>query len=139
MGGCLMAGYRHKTRKINVAFAEPHEYAGFEATLRGQTLGGFLALQGIGEIDLSSVGDQLREMSRALISWNLEDEETGAPVPVTATAVFDQDQGLMLALATAWLDGLAGVSAPLEPSSTDGPPSLEASLPMAPLSESLAS
>ncbi|WP_097865958.1 hypothetical protein [Streptomyces sp. rh34] len=133
-----MAGYRHKAKKITVKFEEPHEYAGFEAVLRGKTLGEFLNLQGIGEVDKSSLFEQLREMSQSLLSWNLEDE-TGAPVPVTPAAVFEQDQDLMLALATAWMNGLAGVSAPLEPSSTDGQPSLEASLPMEPLSESLAS
>ncbi|MER6235959.1 hypothetical protein ABT185_07765 [Streptomyces clavifer] len=134
-----MAGYRHKAKRINVRFEAPHEYAGFEATLRGQHLGGFLNLMGIGEVDMSNIGDQLREMGRALISWNLEDEDTGIPVPVTPEAVMAQDQDLMFALATAWVDALKGVPAPLETSSTDGQPSLEASLPMEPLSESLAS
>lgn len=132
-------GYQHKRKKINVSFAEPHEFAGFEATLRGQHLGGFLNLLGIGEVDLSNLGDQLKEMGTSLISWNLEDEDTQEPVPVTPEAVMAQDQDLMIALATAWLDALRGLPAPLEQSSTDGPPSLEASLPMEPLSESLAS
>jgi hypothetical protein len=134
-------GYRHKAKRINVKFEAPHEFAGFEAVLRGKSLGGFLDLQGIGEVDKSSLGEQLREMSQSLISWNLEDEDTGQPVPVTPEAVMGQDQDLMIALATAWMDGLAGaaVKGPLETTSTDGPPSLEASLPMEPLSESLAS
>lgn len=132
-------GYQHKRKKINVRFEEPHEYAGFEATLRGQHLGGFLNLMGIGEVDLSSLGDQLREMGKALVSWNLEDEDTGEPVPATPEAAMAQDQDLMIALAKGWTDGLRGIPTPLEQSSTDGPPSLEASLPMEPLSESLAS
>lgn len=134
-----MAGYRHKAKRITVRFEEPHDFAGFEATLRGQHLGGFLNLLGIGEVDLSNIGDQLREMGKALISWNLEDEESGEPVPVTPEAVMAQDQDLMIALAKGWTDGLRGIPAPLEPSSTDGPPSPEASIPMEPLSESLAS
>ncbi|MFE6931746.1 hypothetical protein ACFVDT_06915 [Streptomyces sp. NPDC057699] len=135
-----MAGYRHQRKRINVKFEEPHPYAGFEAVLRGKDLAGFLDLQGIGEVDKSSLGEQLREMSRSLISWNLEDEDTGDPVPVTPEAVMGQDQHLMIALATAWMDGLVGaIKGPLETSSTDGQPSLEASLPMEPLSESLAS
>lgn len=132
-------GYQHKRKRINVRFEEPHEFAGFEAVLRGQHLGGFLNLLGIGEVDLSNIGDQLKAMGAALISWNLEDEDTQEPVPVTPEAVMAQDQDLMIALATAWLDALRGLPAPLEQSSTDGPPSLEASLPMEPLSESLAS
>jgi len=130
-------GYRHQRRRITVRFEEPNEFAGFEAVLHGKSLGEFLALIGMGEVDRSSISDQLREMARALVSWNLEDEDTGAPVPATPEAVFEQDQELMLALAKGWIDGLgAGTPAPLEQSSTDGPPSLEASLPMAPLSES---
>lgn len=131
-------GYRHKPKRINVRFDEPHEFAGFEAVLRGKSLAGFLDLQGIGEVDKSNLGDQLREMSQSLISWNLEDED-GTPVPITPETVMAQDQDLMIALATAWMDGLAGVSAPLEPNSTDGPPSPEASIPMEVLSASLVS
>lgn len=132
-------GYRHKIKRIDVTFEGEHQFAGFEAVLRGKTLGEYLALQGIGDVDSSDLGSQIQEMARSLISWNLEDEKTGAPVPATPEAVFAQDQDLMLALATAWMEGLAGVSAPLEPSSTDGGQSLEASLPMAPLSQSQAS
>ncbi|SCK20062.1 hypothetical protein YUYDRAFT_02077 [Streptomyces sp. ScaeMP-e48] len=131
-------GYRHKQKRIEIRFEEPSPFAGFEATLRGKTLGEFLNLQGIGEVDKSSLFEQLREMSQSLLTWNLEDEN-GDPVPVSPEAVFEQDQDLMIALATAWMQGLAGVSAPLEPSSTDGQPSLEANIPMEPLSESLAS
>lgn len=132
-----MAGYRHKKKRIEVALTG--EYQGFEATLRGKSLGEYLALQGIGDEDRSDLGSQIQEMAHALISWNLEDEDTGLPVPATPEAVFGQDQDLMLRLATGWMEGLAGVSAPLESSSTDGETSLEESLPMAPLSESLAS
>ncbi|WP_405676800.1 hypothetical protein OG292_19355 [Streptomyces sp. NBC_01511] len=132
-------GYRHKRKRINVAFEGDHEYAGFEAVLRGKSLGEWLDLQGVGEVDKSMLSDQLKEMAGALISWNLLDEDTGEPIPPTPEAVYAQDQDLMLALAAAWADGLAGVSAPLESSSSDGGPSLEASLPMEPLSESLAS
>ncbi|WP_069625326.1 hypothetical protein [Streptomyces niveus] len=134
-----MAGYRHKRKRINVTFEGDHEYAGFEAVLRGKSLGEYLNLMGIGEVDMSGIADQLKEMGRALISWNLLDEDTGEPIPPTQEAVYEQDQDLMLALATAWADGLAGVSAPLESGSTDGQPSLEASLPMEPLSLSQAS
>lgn len=131
-------GYRHQIKKINVKFETPHEYAGFEATLRGKTLGEYLPLVGIGEVDNSDIATQLREMSESLITWNLEDE-AGAPVPATSEAVFAQDQELMLALCTSWMDGLAGIPAPLEQPSTGGELSLEASLPMAPLSQSQAS
>lgn len=131
-------GYRHKRKRIEVRFEDDHPNAGFEAVLRGTTLGGYLALRGIGEVDESDIADQLRRMSESLISWNLE-EEDGTPVPITPESMYVQDKDLMLALANAWMDGLAGISAPLEQSSTGGEQSLEASLPMEPLSQSQAS
>lgn len=133
-----MAGYRHKRKRITVRF-EDGEYEGFEAVLRGKSLGEYLNLIGIGEVDLSSVTDQLKEMAGALISWNLLDEDTGEPVPPTPEAVLAQDDDLMFALGKAWIDEISGVSAPLDSGSTDGQPSLEASLPMEPLSLSQAS
>lgn len=134
-----MAGYRHKKKRITVKFEEPHQYAGFEAVLRGKSLGEFLALQGIGEVDKSSLADQLQSMAESLISWNLEDEDTGEAIPPTPEAVYAADQDLMLAVGTAWFDALRGISAPLELPSTDGQQYPEASLPMEPLSESQAS
>ncbi|GAA3718309.1 hypothetical protein [Streptomyces tremellae] len=130
-------GYRRKRKVIEVKLTGEHQ--GFEARLRGKTLGEFLELNGIGEIDRSALDNQLREMADSLISWNLEDE-TGAPVPATAKAVYAEDQELMLALAAEWMRLLhGGMTRPLEQPSTDGAPSLEASLPMEPVSESLAS
>lgn len=132
-------GYRHQPRRITVTFDGEHDYAGFEAVLRGKTLGEWMNLQGFGTEDESGIGDQLRSMSGSLISWNLEDDN-GQPVPATPDAVYQQDQDLMFALATAWFNALAGVvTGPLEQSSTDGPQSLEGSLPMEAQSESLAS
>lgn len=134
-----MAGYRHKKKRINLTFEPGHEYEGLEVTLRSLTLGEWLEISGIGEVDSAAVDAQLHRFAESLISWNLEDEDTGAPIPTTPEAVYAQDRDLILALATAWMDAIAGVADPLDPSSTDGQPSLEASLPMAPLSESLAS
>ncbi|MFI2349697.1 hypothetical protein ACH492_22120 [Streptomyces sp. NPDC019443] len=133
-----MAGYRHKRKRINIKFEEPHEYAGLEVCLRGTNLGEFLALRGIGDVDLSDIGDQLKRFGESLISWNLL-EEDGTPVPPTLEAVYTQDQDLMFALASQWMDVMAGVKAPLDESSPAGEPSLEASIPMESLSSSLVS
>lgn len=131
-----MAGYRAKIKRHEIKLDGPYE--GLEAVLRGLTLGEFMNLMGIGEVDLSAVSDQLRAMANALISWNLETED-GTPVPATAESVYAQDQDMMLRLASAWLSAVKGISVPLEQPSTDGDRSLEESLPMEPLSESLAS
>ncbi|MFG3510252.1 hypothetical protein ACGF5F_32670 [Streptomyces sp. NPDC047821] len=132
-------GYRHQIPRVNVRFEEGHEYHGFEAVLRKLKLGEWLEITGInGDAGVRHVGDQLEKMADRLISWNLEDEE-GQPVPTTREAILEQDQGLMLAVLNAWIDGITGVSAPLGPSSPAGEPSLEASIPMETLSSSLVS
>lgn len=134
-------GYKHQIPRIDVTFDESHEYHGFEVTLRKLKLGEWLEITGMGGDEapgVRHVGDQLERMADKLVAWNLEDED-GNPVPTTAEAVLDQDRDLMIAILNAWLDGLTGVSAPLEQSSPDGAPSLVESIPMAPLSESLVS
>ncbi|WP_405531495.1 hypothetical protein OG592_26970 [Streptomyces avidinii] len=135
-------GYVHKIPRIDVSFPEDHEYHGCEATLRRLKLGEWLDITGLGGNSdkplVRNVGDQLLTMADKLISWNLEAED-GTPVPTTVEAVLEQDQGLMMAILGQWLDGLAGVSAPLEPSSTDGELSQVASIPMDTLSSSLVS
>jgi hypothetical protein len=132
-------GYRHKPQQIEVKFAEGHVYHGCEVVLRRLTLGEYLDITGLGDVDGLTVAHQLRGMSDKLIAWNLEDEQ-GNPIPATADAVIGQDFDLMSTILAAWLDALrGGVSAPLEQTSPDGEPSLEASIPMAVPSESLAS
>lgn len=132
-------GYRHKIPHIRVAFEDGHEYHGCEVILRKLQLGEFLDLMQISpDSAVQNVGDQLATMADKIVSWNLEDE-TGAPVPVTRETVLQQDKDLMMAVLNGWVTALQGVPAPLESSSPDGEPSLEASLPMAPQSQSLAS
>jgi hypothetical protein len=127
-------GYRKKPKLIELRFPGDPEYDGLEVTLRGQSLGGFLELMGIGDVDKSALADQLERFADNLISWNLEDED-GTPVPTTREVVYAQDQDFMLRLATDWVEALqGGVPAPLEPSSTDGELSAVASIPMEPLS-----
>lgn len=134
-------GYKHKIPRINVTFPEGHDYHGCEVTLRRLKLREWLDITGLGgdeEPVVRHIGDQLRTMADKLIDWNLE-EEDGTPVPTTVEAVLDQDQTLMMAILEAWLDNLAGVPAPLEPSSTSGAPSPVESIPMDTLSASLVS
>lgn len=132
-------GYRHQIPRVNVAFEPGHEYHGCEVVLRKLTLGEYLDIVGLSsDASIANVGDQLKQMGNKLISWNLEAED-GTPIPADPGAVLDQDKDLMIAILNAWLEGISSVSAPLEPSSTGGEPSLEASIPMDVPSESLAS
>lgn len=134
-------GYRHQIPRVTVTFEEGHEYHGCEAVLRKLTLGEYLEIIGIDTDNpgVAHIGHQLQRMGDKLISWNLEDPDTGSPVPAMHEAILQQDKDLMMAICGAWLDGMAGVAAPLEQTSPDTPPSLEASIPMEPPSSSLAS
>ncbi|MDG4535331.1 hypothetical protein [Streptomyces sp. AV19] len=131
-------GFVKKPKRIVLRFEGDPELDGLEVTLRGLTVAEYLEVMGLGEVEAASVPDMIRRFARALISWNLETED-GAPVPITEDEVFGLDQDFVMRLASAWIDALAGVSAPLGQSSPDGGPSPVASIPMEPLSESLAS
>jgi hypothetical protein len=130
-------GYRRKHKTVTVQFDGNHELAGLEVTTRGMSLGAYLELVGMGDVDRSGIGEALRVFADSLVSWNLEDEN-GNPVPATVEAVYAEDHSMMLKVGTAWLDALSGVhkADPLEESSPGGEPSPAVSIPMEPLSES---
>jgi hypothetical protein len=139
-------GYRKTTRRVQVSLKNHTEYGSEdefpEAVARGKTLAEYLSLMGYAEADNDADEDkqglvrQLEEFADSLISWNLEAED-GTPLPCTREAFFEIDQGLALALATEWIDRLAGkVDAPLQQSSPAGEPSpAPSAIPMAPLSD----
>lgn len=82
-------------------------------------------------------------LAKVITSWNLEEpvdpEEPDGPtrkVPVNAETIADQDLALLTAIIDALQDATTGVSGPLAQTSSDGEPSLEASIPMDVPSES---
>jgi hypothetical protein len=80
-----------------------------------------------------------KEFSNVLMSWNLEDEDD-QPVPVTLDGLLSQEFDFVMEIIQAWMEAVGGVSTPLEPPSKDGAIILmEASIPMAPLTENQAS
>jgi hypothetical protein len=87
------------------------------------------------------VTDLIETFAKALISWNLESEaEEGGlrlPVPATKEGLHAQDFDFVLEIIMAWMETVMSVSAPLGRRSSAGGPSLEASIPMEPLSMSL--
>lgn len=135
-------GYKAKRKTYLITFDEGHEHHGAEARLRGMTYGEWEVAAGLDGGD--GDGDGARAVKRFvehLISWNLEDEETGEPLPTTMDAVKKVDKDLIAALNNAWVQSLIGVhdADPLPESSLSGEPSLVESVPMEALSESLAS
>lgn len=131
-------GFHLKPKNIVLQFDETTEYAGFECTISGMNLGEYMEVLRLDEVTTGVLDSQVKRFADSLISWNLEDEQ-GNPIPATPEQVFQQDMDFMLHVATKWLDAIHGVSAPLDQTSPDGEPSVEASIPMDALSESLAS
>lgn len=138
-----MAGYIRKGLKL---VFDADEFEGLVVYARRLTIGQLLdltALENLRQLadDSPEVREKLQEVFNLLASliksWNLEeladeDNEDGprVPVPVTGEALAQQDLGFVMAMVNAIQEASAGVSAPLDRSSSSGQPSLEVSLPM---------
>jgi hypothetical protein len=132
-------GFRKKSRVFDLTFEDTEDLAGLEVQVRSKSLGEYLEIVGLKDsaIDGPVLIRQLEEFAKALVSWNLE-EEDGTPVPPTRDAVFAQDKDMMLTIATRWFERLEGaVEAPLPQSSPVGEPSQVASIPTETLSAPL--
>lgn len=141
-----MSGYR-PNRRVFVLRFEDDDYAGLVVKARSVKLGAFLGVASLVNLDPGNVSaadvdrftDLFREFAAALVEWNLEDEDTGQPVPATLEGIQTQDTDFVMPIIKAWFDAIAGVSAPLGRTSSDGPPSAAPPLPMEPLSAPRAS
>lgn len=126
---------RDKVYKL--VWPEDHESHGLVVRVRSLTMGEVLDLR---RPDSSLTEDAAVAMFAShIVDWNLEDRDTGEPVPTTLAGILEQDEDFVMEIIGAWTAAATGVSPPLAPSSTGGEPSLEASMPMVPLSASQAS
>lgn len=130
-------GYKRKPKYIRFTFADDTEYGGLSVTVRTVSLGTLLKIRAA-SADADEVEVLAGLVADQLVEWNLE-EEDGTPIKPSREALLDQDVDFLMAIVTEWNATVAGVSAPLERPSTGGESSPEVSIPMAPLSESLAS
>lgn len=137
-------GYK-RAKTVRLTWADG-EFEGLEVRARRVSIAKFLELspllEDLGQLGAGDVAEMrglFLEVGKLLVSWNVEDEDTGEPVPCTPEAFLEQDLGFVTAIITAWAEHIAGVPAPLVEPSPSGGPSLEASLPMEPLLESLPS
>lgn len=130
------------------------DYPGFEVTMKGLSIDGFMRLAKLAGTmtgtDLAKLsGAQLDEaisavdmlfsrFARSLVRWNLDGDD-GEPVPETEDGVRSQDFDFILEITLAWMDAIAAVDTPLpQPANSPGT-SQESSLQLASLSESLSS
>lgn len=144
---------RKKIYKLE--WPEDSEFAGLEARVKAANIRDYLALMAVlvrdapdtyedddGSWQLKGNIEQqfafcVKKFAKSLVSWNLE--EDGVPVPADEEGLYAQDRDFVLAMIRAWTDALASVSPPLEVPSPAGTQSAVESIPMEPLSESLAS
>ncbi|MFF3511529.1 hypothetical protein [Streptomyces sp. NPDC002573] len=118
---------------------EDGEYAGLEVRVRSMSLGQLVASQkGTGYNGKEGIEGNIELFAERIVDWNLETED-GEPVPTTLDAIMGEDDDLIIDIVRRWNEAMAGVPAPLPESSPSGEPSPVASIPMEPLSESLAS
>lgn len=81
-----------------------------------------MALTSDDTADDEATGQILDLFAESLVSWNLEDFETGLPVPTTKEGVEDQEIELVMRIVGAWMDRMTGTDGPgdLGKGSTDG-------------------
>lgn len=132
-------GYVRQRKTYRLAFADG-EFEGLEVTARSASVDAYqriatLATRQVSAPpsaeDLAEIDHLYRAFAGVLVSWNLE-EEDGTPVPATYDGLKAQDLPFAVAVILAWMDAVAGVSRPLDGTSTRG--EMEASLPMEVLS-----
>jgi hypothetical protein len=136
-----MGGYKRKAKNYVLAFEDP-EMDGLEVRVKSMPVGKvreFLRLREEAE-DANSMEAAFGMFDDCLLSWNLLDDDD-QPVPANQAGIDTQDVDFIMAIVTAWMETITGVSDadPLDGRSTSGEPSLVASLPMVPLSASQAS
>jgi hypothetical protein len=129
-------GFRPKKRTQTVTMTEDSEWYGLEAELVPMDFGMWLELTNSGADGLSmlDVIHSVEKMSCSLISWNLEDPDSGEPVPIDQATIMKQDRDMLMALTGRWVNATTGVSDPLPETSSDTAPLPEVFLPTEDLS-----
>lgn len=131
-------GFKPKQKTYTLAF-DGTEYEGMEIVTRGLTTGEYLE---ISNLQQASDEESMRAIAdyfvQHIVSWNVE-EDDDTPSTITTAKLLSFDLPMVEAMVAAWMEAAGGVSAPLDESLNSGGTSEALSLPMEPLSESLAS
>lgn len=119
-------GYRKPAKVYKIEYAEGHELAGLVVRVRGVSLGQFMRLSELVELDEAETSKQIEQVTElcenfatAIVSWNLEDED-GNEVPATLEGVKSQEFDFVFQLIMRWMGAMGEISAPLPVSSDSG-------------------
>lgn len=133
-------GYRLARTTYKLTFPE---YDGLEVMARSLSTGDLMKIMELsGALAPGStqapveraktVESLLRRFAKALVTWNLEDED-GEPIGTTYEDIADQELPFVLRIIEAWTEAVAGVPDDLGKASNSGPQFPEVSIPMASL------
>lgn len=124
-------GFKAKTKTMRLVFEG--DYDGLEVVAKSVSTGTFMSLVELADKvdngDMKSVVELFRGFSKALVSWNAEDEDDN-PIPADLDGLKSIDFDLALFIIAEWLKGIGNVRAPLESASTSGEISPEVQIPM---------
>jgi hypothetical protein len=138
-------GYVWRGKTYRLVFADA-DLAGLEVVAKSASVGAYRRIADLAtrefahppsEEDLAEVDALFLEFAAVLVSWNLEDEDAEGnrtPVPATFEGMQGQDLTFVRQIIWAWMEAVAGISAPLEEPSDAGERLVEESLPMEVLS-----
>lgn len=126
---------KFKRNKTYTLTWDEGEFEGLEVVVQSISTGHYLRLM----TDLREDNHQsaMEGFADVLVSWNLVDD-SDQPVPPTRAGLLAADLELVTAAIQAWQSVVGGASVPKDETSSSGSRSVEASLPMETLSESLA-
>lgn len=128
-------GKRLESRTYVLEFGEGKYLAGAEIRIRSTPI------SVMEELDTLRYSESVPLLLQYLDSWNLEDAN-GEPVKLTEEAIKKSlELPVLQEIVSAWVQAAIGVTAPLDPPSSNGPASpdtdvVKLSLPMEPLSAS---
>lgn len=137
-------GYVWKGKTYRLQFVDD-EFAGLEVVARSASLGEYRRIADLAtrefanppsKEDIAEIDALFEAFAAVLVSWNLEMETDDGtiPVPATLTGLYSQDLSFVRPVVLAWMEAVAGITAPLDQPSPGGGQSVEESLPMEVLS-----
>lgn len=137
-----------RNRIFKLVFEDP-QMEGLEVRARSVPLRDILDLTKLAGQDLNALPDDERLavaeamlglFAKALVSWNIEDEDPdggpNVPLPADLDGLKSLEVDFAMEIVYQWMEAIMGVIGPLGAKFSSGAPSLEASLPMDPLPQS---
>lgn len=138
-------GFERKKTTYLLDFDGIPDMEGLEVRIQATSMGNILMLSELDSIsptrmtagDLQNLRATFEVVAGCIVEWNLSEDDE--PVPSDVDGLMAQDSEFVMTIIKAWVRAMTSVATPLATPSQDGAPSLVASIPMEPLSESQAS